>query len=353
MKKTNWERKNISTVLAFMFSVSKLGVATVLPATQRLCEVYGVVPASWIATWGSLTAGVLAVCYLACIGREKSLDMETLLEDVNDDPVRNGPNGTTNTSYLSIVTSYPYVFWLLGVICILGCGSIDTFSNSAQRFLASVFYAGSQRDAASATRYFRISLPSLTLCGRCRVPAHVYITLSFLFIVSSISAPLLGYILDSSLRNHAATMLLVANILILLAHTLFLTTPNALVPLGILGLASAVFSVSFSANLTRCLFSTVKFLQQKHGPGHQQEEGRGYGTMSKQTRTDNAQSQEIIAMGFGCMTCLTNLASAAIPVVLAMTESVCGYQGLEMVFWVMGALGCLVAGHLVVIDRFL
>lgn len=157
--KTNWERKNISTVLAFMFSVSKLGVATVLPATQRLCEVYGVVPASWIATWGSLTAGVLAVCYLACIGREKSLDMETLLEDINDDPVRNDPNGTTNTSYLSIVTSYPYVFWLLGVICILGCGSIDTFSNSAQRFLASVFYAGSQRDAASATRYFRTSLP--------------------------------------------------------------------------------------------------------------------------------------------------------------------------------------------------
>lgn len=51
------------------------------------------------------------------------------------------------------------------------------------------------------------------------------------------------------------------------------------------------------------------------------------------------------------MTCVMNLAAATIPVLLAMAESVAGYQGLEMVFWTLAVLGCLVAGHLVCIDR--
>lgn len=51
------------------------------------------------------------------------------------------------------------------------------------------------------------------------------------------------------------------------------------------------------------------------------------------------------------MTCVMNLAAATIPVLLAMAESVAGYQGLEMAFWTLAVLGCLVAGHLVCIDR--
>lgn len=53
---------------------------------------------------------------------------------------------------LASLSKYPWIFWQLGLICMLGYGSINTFTNSAQRFLAFTFYGGDQRAAGLATR---------------------------------------------------------------------------------------------------------------------------------------------------------------------------------------------------------
>ncbi|KAB8075438.1 hypothetical protein BDV29DRAFT_171976 [Aspergillus leporis] len=51
-------------------------------------------------------------------------------------------------------SSLPWrIFWQLTLICILGYGGINTFTNSAQQFLAACFYRGDQRAPGAVTRY--------------------------------------------------------------------------------------------------------------------------------------------------------------------------------------------------------
>ena len=69
-------------------------------------------------------------------------------EEAHDEDEERGRNVNSRGSLFD----YPYVFWQLGLICMLGYGGINTFTNSAQRFLAFTFYAGDQRAAGSAKR---------------------------------------------------------------------------------------------------------------------------------------------------------------------------------------------------------
>ncbi|KAK5678768.1 hypothetical protein LTS12_029397, partial [Elasticomyces elasticus] len=154
--------KHLSMILAIMLSSSRLGIVTSSMTIQRLSEAYGIVAASWISSGIAFTAAFLSMCYLACIGRGKALDTEE-----GDDDEEPAPSDS-NANCLSILASYPYVFWLLGMICVLGYGSINTFGNSAQRFLASVFYAGDQVTAGSAMRYpFHVAVPVRYLLFEC------------------------------------------------------------------------------------------------------------------------------------------------------------------------------------------
>lgn len=318
------DRKHFSIAFGILISTTKIAMVVTSIAMQRLYESHGIVAATWLSTWLALTAAFLSVCYLACIRHEKPPDTESLLNSDTGPSTNPKPKAEAEAdcNFLAVLASYPYVFWLLGMICILGHGSIETFGNSAQRFLASVFYAGNQQTAVSV-----MGIRAFFAC---------------------IAIPPLGYILDRSFLIRAPTAILVASMLLLLTHTLFLTMSSAVLPLAIMGMASAIFSVSFYSSLSQCLFTTVKFLQQER----EKKQQNGYGTIVKSAE-DDAYGQEIVTLGFGCMTSVANLAAACIPVLLAMAESAMGYQGLEIVFWVLAFLSCLVAGHLVFISRYI
>lgn len=134
---------------------------------QRLTQAYGIVAASWISTGITLTATFLSICYLASIGVDSSKAFDAEEGDDDDDDEEPAPSDF-NANCLSILASYPYAFWVLSMICVLGFGSIATFSNSAQRFLASVFYAGDQVAAGSAMRYpFHVPVPVCGLLFEC------------------------------------------------------------------------------------------------------------------------------------------------------------------------------------------
>lgn len=112
----------------------------------RLTQAHGVVAASWMGTGLSLGAGLLSAFYL--VSMRNSEQKETMPEEARDEDEETGRNVNSRDSLFD----YPYVFWQLGLICMLGYGGINTFTNSAQRFLAFTFYAGDQRAAGSAKR---------------------------------------------------------------------------------------------------------------------------------------------------------------------------------------------------------
>lgn len=123
----------------------RLGSVTNSILIPRLTKAHGVVSASWLGTGLSLGVSILSVSYLVSINDSESKDTDT--EEANDE----GGTGR-NSNSLPSLSDYPYIFWQLGLICMLGYGSVNTFTNSAQRFLAFTFYNGDQRAAGSATR---------------------------------------------------------------------------------------------------------------------------------------------------------------------------------------------------------
>jgi len=123
----------------------RLGSVTNSILIPRLATAHGVVAAGWMGTGLSLGASILSASYLVSISDSESKG--TSAEEANDE------EGTgRNVNFLTSLSDYPYMFWQLGLICIMGYGSINTFTNSAQRFLAFTFYSGDQRAAGSATR---------------------------------------------------------------------------------------------------------------------------------------------------------------------------------------------------------
>lgn len=138
-----------------------------------------------------------------------------------------------------------------------------------------------------------------------------------------------------------------------LAHLLFLTSTRTepILPLSLLGTAYALFGVAFWTSLTRCLIcvgntrSAAKRRRIVQGAPE-----RVYGTIDSEDANhgsdDSENHQEVITFGFGVMTSVTNLATAAIPILLAGTENFAGYAGLEMVFLALAGFGCLASVQL-------
>jgi hypothetical protein len=65
------------------------------------------------------------------------------------------PPQVTNpkTKPVASLRHLPRIYWYLSLVSILGYGGINSFNNSAQRFLASRFYNGDERPAGLAARY--------------------------------------------------------------------------------------------------------------------------------------------------------------------------------------------------------
>ena len=125
----------------------RLGSVTNSILIPRLAKAHGVVSAGWMGTGFSLGVSILSALYLISIDNSTG-GKRTDTEESNDEEEETG----MNVNFLSSLAQCPRIFWQLGLICMLGYGSINTFTNSAQRFLAFTFYCGDQRAAGSATR---------------------------------------------------------------------------------------------------------------------------------------------------------------------------------------------------------
>lgn len=158
-------------------------------------------------------------------------------------------------------------------------------------------------------------------------------------------------------------------------HGIFLlrATASPVLPLCFLGIGDALLCVSFWASVVRCL------LQVETGTGTETETIVHAQTPSVQEdntkRTENdpdklgcepilssrdldldleseedragdvavAHGEVIRTLGIGVMTSLMSVSAAVVPLLLAMMEGAAGLSGLEIVFVVLAALGCLAA----------
>lgn len=72
---------------------------------------------------------------------------------------------------------------------------------------------------------------------------------------------------------------------------------------------------------------------------------RCYGTVgfddANQVNDNAVDDQEVLTFGLGAMTSFMNLATGAVPVLLAGAESIGGYAGLEAVFLALAGFGFL------------
>lgn len=132
--------------LAMNISTWRFGSVANSIIIPRLTKTHGVVAADWMGTGLSIGVSLLSALYLVSIRNSERKD--AMSEEAHGE----GEETERNVNVRSSLFDYPYVFWQVGIICMLGYGAINTFTNSAQRFLAFTFYAGDQRAAGSAKR---------------------------------------------------------------------------------------------------------------------------------------------------------------------------------------------------------
>ncbi|KAL4870735.1 hypothetical protein BDV12DRAFT_195208 [Aspergillus spectabilis] len=327
---TRWfQDKRLSLALALNLGAGRLGSVANTILIPRLIEPYGVVGVTWIAT--VLTLGVCIVSVFSLCAVMGDADKTPAIDE--DDK--------------NVVTSFPFrvfppVFWYLAVICLLGYGCLNAFTNSAQRFLATRFYAGDQRAAGSA--------------------------MSILFILSGLLVPLFGFLLDTLHHINFPRALITSNILLLLGHTLFFTskTSNPLPPLCLLGAADALLTVAFWASVARCLLllSAPRVLTPLLPPKDsvykddyeslitsRETTSPDYLAMQDEEAIPNVETtipgETIRTLGIGLMTSLINISTAVVPLPLAVMETVAGFEGMEGVLLGLAGVGGLVCMRLV------
>ncbi|CBF77657.1 uncharacterized protein ANIA_04374 [Aspergillus nidulans FGSC A4] len=272
----------------------RLGSVANTAIIPRLIELYDVTSATWIATALSLGGVTLGASYLLSITK-RSYDYS----QVGDE---NNPKFIVPLSF----RQYPSSYWLLALICFLSYGCLNTFTNSAQRFLATRYYHGDQRAAGSA----------------------------------------------------------LSNIFLLSAHAIFLTgvSTSPTLPLCLLGTADALFSVSFWASVVRSLLplSLPTETHPQNTPLLKTEDGRTEQVYVSNTVSDNSESARegfaderraggpavrrsdaVRTLGLGIMSSMLNTSTAVIPVALAVMENLAGLLGLEAVFLTLALAGFL------------
>ncbi|KAL4755192.1 hypothetical protein BDW72DRAFT_200218 [Aspergillus terricola var. indicus] len=276
----------------------RLGSVANTAITPRLIELYDVTSATWIATALSLGGTTLGAIYLLTITKRGADYSQVGTED--------NPKSVVPLSF----HQFPHGYWLLALICLLSYGCLNTFTNSAQRFLATRYYHGDQRAAGSA----------------------------------------------------------LSNIFLLSAHAIFLTgvSTSPTFPLCLLGTADALFSVSFWASVVRCLLP-LPFPTETHPhntPLLKTEDGRteqlyvshlsstisdppesaeeGFGDERRAGGPAVSQSDAVRTLGLGMMSSILNTSGAVVPVALAVMENLAGLSGLEAVFLALALAGFLV-----------
>ncbi|KAL5338960.1 major facilitator superfamily domain-containing protein [Aspergillus crustosus] len=328
---TRWfQDRRLSLALALNLGAGRLGSVANTILIPRLIEPYGVVGVTWIAT--VLTLGVCVVSVISLFA-VMSDDTEIAAAGKEDE----------DTAGSFPFRAFPPVYWYLALICLLGYGCLNAFTNSAQRFLAARYYEGDQRAAGSA--------------------------MSILFTLSGLLVPFFGFLLDSLHPIYLPRALVASNILLLFGHAVLYTdtTNNPLPPLCLLGAADALLTVAFWASVARCLLilsspQTHTPLLKSKDPGYKtdyasllpsQEPPTHYSARdiedppTEVTTPVSLPGETIRTLGIGIMTSLINISTAVVPLPLAVVENGAGFGGVEGVFLGLAGVGVVVCVRLV------
>jgi hypothetical protein len=322
----------LSLALAINLCLARFGSVSNSIIIPILIEPYGVVTVTWLATLLSLGMPIIGLISLLTTPDPATEADETLLTPENPDT--NLP--AKPISAISSLRHFPLVFWHLAIICLLSYSCINTFTNSAQRLLATRFYDGDQAAAGEAV--------------------------SILFMLSGFLVPPFGFLLDTLDSSGYPRALITSNALLCLAHGIFLTcsVSSPVVPLCLLGAADALLGVAFWGSVTRCLLS---FASQSHlepqphvisncSTSYKDEPDRllSGGLDTTAVSIEEGANPGILPMhgeairtlGLGIMTSLMNICTTIVPLFLAVVENAEGFMGLEVVFLTLAFLGCVV-----------
>ncbi|CEL10020.1 hypothetical protein ASPCAL13147 [Aspergillus calidoustus] len=334
---TRWFQHNrLSLALAINLCLARFGSVSNSIIIPILIEPYGVVTVTWLATLLSLGMPIIGLISLLTTPDPATEADETLLTPENPDT--NLP--AKPISAISSLRHFPRVFWHLAIICLLSYSCINTFTNSAQRLLATRFYDGDQAAAGEAV--------------------------SILFMLSGFLVPPFGFLLDTLDSRGYPHALITSNALLCLAHGIFLTcsVSSPVVPLCLLGAADALLGVAFWGSVTRCLLS---FASQSHlepqphvisncSTSYKDEPDRllSGGLDTTAVSIEEVANPGILPMhgeairtlGLGIMTSLMNICTTIVPLFLAVVENAEGFMGLEVVFLTLAFLGCVVCVRL-------
>lgn len=152
------------------------------------------------------------------------------------------------------------------------------------------------------------------------------------------------------------------------AHLLLLYTAQPIMPLCLLGIAYALYGVALWAALARSLLLIVESMSTKtllDSPQAGIRDEIGYGTVRPSTTSPedpsgaNVRESEprppdadsLIILGYGIMTSLNNLSTAVVPIFLAKVETLVGFAGLELVFFILSLLGLCTSFKLLISER--
>ncbi|KAL4921183.1 major facilitator superfamily domain-containing protein [Aspergillus aurantiobrunneus] len=324
---TRWfQDRRLSLALAINLGLGRLGSVANTLVIPRLVGPYGVVSATWIATVLALSVATIGLVSFLSIAEpaDESLpaNEDASFKSVSVDPFP--------------FRQFPPVFWQLALLCLMSFGCLNTFTNSAQRFLAMRFYRGDQRAAGEA--------------------------MSILFILSGLLVPPFGFLLDKLSSTGYPRALVTGNVFLIFAHTILLSGALAspILPLCLLGSADALLNVSFWASVVRCLLqsetnSKTPLLKTEDRdksaydsiltggeavPDYLQSDEEELDT------GDVVRGEAVRTLGLGIMASLMNISTAVVPVALAVMENLAGASGLEVVFLLLAVCGCLAAVRL-------
>ena len=142
--------------------------------------------------------------------------------------------------------------------------------------------------------------------------------------------------------------LLIANLLMASAHLAFyLRVAGYILPLSFLGIGYAFYGVALWAGLAQSMLvhSEEPSLESENSTpllsAEEYEEELDNTAKNDGDTHQNPTRDDLVTMGFGTATCLMNLSTAVVPMLVAVVENHAGYSGLEMVFVALASFGSL------------
>ncbi|KAH7418420.1 major facilitator superfamily domain-containing protein [Cadophora sp. MPI-SDFR-AT-0126] len=319
--------------MAIYESLSSLGSVTNSNATPRLTNAYGPLIAVWVSSILALGLVLGSTAYV-------------LIADVTEGTA--GKEEPTKANFIESIRGLPRSFWYIASICLTGYGCLLPFFNSAQRFIASRFYSDDQ-----------------TMAG---------LVVSIVHFVGGVMPMFVGLLLEIPAIRNYSLVLLFSQILMLIAHILFLADYGGLIlPLSLLAVGNALFSAGIWASVSVSILQTNSpvdlaieleslfidgeddnLAEEELQDGEQRTLGTEtllpvvpYGPVEEGGGLGNV----LLMTGYGIITSLMGISIVVTPFFLVAAEGWAGFSGLEMVFVALAGLGVLTSLGLVIKEK--